>query len=107
MEEVRMRVGPLELIPERREVLLRGEPVEVNLAEWRLLRALAEVPTRVFTHRELLEDLAYGYPEGTFPANEDELEALADVLHDELGRDGDSFVEPVWGVGYRLVGKVA
>jgi DNA-binding response OmpR family regulator len=97
--ETRKRVGPLEIIPERREVLLRGEPVELSQKEYALLRALALEPTRVFTQEELLRDV-WGFRSLGSAMTVD---SHADRLHRKLSADGDRFVLNVWGVGYRLV----
>ena len=56
----RLRVGPLEVDPPSREVLLRGERVELSQKEYALLRALAGEPTRVLTKDELLRTV-WGY----------------------------------------------
>jgi DNA-binding response OmpR family regulator len=95
----RLRVGPLELDPPSREVLLRGERVELSQKEYALLRALAAEPTRVWTKEELLRTV-WGY---RAMGSTRTLDSHACRLRHKLGRQGDAFVVNVWGVGYRLV----
>src|SRR5689334_18963430 len=45
----RLRIGPLEIDPPSREVLLHGHRVELSQKEFALLRSLAAEPTRVWT----------------------------------------------------------
>jgi len=95
----RLRVGPLEVDPPSREVLLRGERVELSQKEYALLRALASEPTRVLTKDELLRTV-WGYRSAGSTRT---LDSHACRLRHKLGRTGDRFVVNVWGVGYRLV----
>ena len=98
-----LRVGELELDPLTREVRLRGEHLVLSQKEFALLRALCAEPTRVFTKEELLRDV-WGFRSlGTTRT----LDSHACRLRRKLGRDGDSFVVNVWGVGYRLLDPVA
>jgi DNA-binding response OmpR family regulator len=100
----RLRVGTLELDPPSREVLIRGEQVELSQKEFALLRALAAEPTRVFTKEELLRGV-WGFR--SLGATRT-LDSHACRLRAKLGRHGDRYVINVWGVGYRLVdGPVA
>jgi DNA-binding response OmpR family regulator len=56
----KLRIGPLEVDPLRRQVQLDGQPIHLSKKEFALLRALAEDPTRVFTREELLRGV-WGY----------------------------------------------
>jgi DNA-binding response OmpR family regulator len=95
----RLRVGPLEIDPPAREVLLRGRRIELSQKEFALLRSLAAEPTRVWTKTELLKHV-WGY---RALGSTRTLDSHACRLRQKLGRDGDRFVVNVWGVGYRLV----
>jgi DNA-binding response OmpR family regulator len=100
----RLRVGTLEIDPPSREVLVRGERVELSQKEFALLRTLAAEPTRVFTKEELLRNV-WGFR--SIGATRT-LDSHACRLRQKLGRHGDRYVVNVWGVGYRLVdGPVA
>ena len=100
----RVRVGPLEIVPDAREVRVSGHRVELSQKEYALLRALAAEPLRVFTKDELLRQV-WGYRATGATRT---LDSHACRLRQKLGVRGDGFVVNVWGVGYRLVdGPVA
>ncbi|HEY3019547.1 MAG TPA: response regulator transcription factor [Solirubrobacteraceae bacterium] len=95
----RLRVGPLEVDPQSRSVLLHGERVAVSQKEFALVRILASDPTRVFTKEELLRSV-WGFRSiGTTRT----LDSHACRLRAKLNARGERFVVNVWGVGYRLV----
>jgi DNA-binding response OmpR family regulator len=50
-----LRVGALELLPERVELRFQGQAVEVTLTEFRLLECLVRRPGIVFSRDRLLE----------------------------------------------------
>jgi DNA-binding response OmpR family regulator len=95
----RLRVGPLEIDPPSRDVLLRGRRIELSQKEFALLRSLATEPTRVWTKAELLKQV-WGFRS---IGSTRTLDSHACRLRQKLGRDGDRFVVNVWGVGYRLI----
>ncbi len=95
----KLRVGPLEVDPLRREVRLEGCPIHLAKKEFALLRALAEEPTRVFTREELLRGV-WGYK--ALGATRT-LDSHASRLRRKLAGAGYGFVVNVWGVGYRLI----
>jgi len=95
----RLRVGPLEIDPPSREVLLRGRRIVLSQKEFSLLRSLAAEPTRVWTKAELLKHV-WGY---RAIGSTRTLDSHACRLRQKLGGEGDRFVVNVWGVGYRLV----
>ena len=95
----RMRVGDLIVDSTAREVVLRGQRVEVSQKEFALLRALATQPTKVWTKEELLRSV-WGYQSMGATRT---LDSHACRLRQKLGFDGDRFVINVWGVGYRLI----
>lgn len=100
----RLRVGPLEIDPAARTVLLHSRPVALAQKEFALLRTLAGDPLRVFTKQELLR-IVWGF---RCESSTRTLDSHACRLRQKLARDGDPYVINVWGVGYRLVdGPVA
>jgi DNA-binding response OmpR family regulator len=100
----RLRVGPVEIDPPSRDVLLNGRRIDLSQKEYALLRLLATEPTRVFTKDELLRSVWGFRSRGTTRT----LDSHACRLRHKLATDGDRFVVNVWGVGYRLVdGPVA
>jgi len=56
----RIERGDLVIDDDRHEVLLGGEPVDLTLAEYRLLHALAANPGRVFTREQLIGRITAG-----------------------------------------------
>jgi DNA-binding response OmpR family regulator len=95
----RLRVGPLEVDPAARTVLLNGRRVSLSQKEFALLRTLAADPTRVFSKEELLRSL-WGFRANNSTRT---LDSHACRLRQKLARDGDRYLVNVWGVGYRLV----
>jgi DNA-binding response OmpR family regulator len=100
----RMRVGPLEIVPDAREVRVHGERVELSQKEYALLRALADDPLRVCTKDELLKSI-WGFQSRGRTRT---LDSHACRLRAKLGEHGGRWVVNVWGVGYKLLeGAVA
>jgi DNA-binding response OmpR family regulator len=93
-----IEVGSLRIEPRRREVTVRGRPVELRAREFDLLAALAREPGVVLTRDALLEDVW-----GTdFPGETRTVDVHVSEVRKKLGSDGPS-IESVRGVGYRLV----
>lgn len=87
--------GDLTLDPAAHEVTKAGVPVALVPREFALLRALIEMPTRVFTRPELEEKL-YGWGE---EVGSNALEVHVHSLRRKIGADE---IVTVRGVGYRL-----
>ena len=100
----RLRVGPLEIVPDAREVRVHGERVELSQKEYALLRALADDPLRVCTKEDLLRSI-WGFQSRGRTRT---LDSHACRLRAKLGAHGGRWVVNVWGVGYKLLdGAVA
>ena len=98
----RLVAGPLEVDVATRVVRVAGLPVSLSQKEYALLVRLAAEPRRVFTKEELLRDV-WGYQ---LKGRTRTLDSHASRLRRKL-RAADaatSYVENVWGVGYRLLG---
>jgi len=93
-----LRVGPLELRPERRAVRLDGETLELTAREYEVLSLLASAPGRIFTKGELARCCRPGAACGP-PGRA--LERSVSRLRRRLGRHAPMLVT-AWGVGYRL-----
>jgi two-component system response regulator QseB len=87
--------GDLTLDPAAHEVTKGGVPVALVPREFALLRALIEMPTRVFTRPELEEKL-YGWGE---EVGSNALEVHVHSLRRKIGAEE---IVTVRGVGYRL-----
>jgi DNA-binding response OmpR family regulator len=91
-------LGDLVVDSARREVSVRGRPVELRTKEFDLLLVLAENRGLVLSRDKLLE-LAWGYD---FAGQTRTVDVHVAHLRDKLA--GSSVqIETVWGVGYKLV----
>jgi DNA-binding response OmpR family regulator len=93
------RVGELVVDPARRRVWVEGRDVSLSNKEFTLLRVLASDPIRVFSKKELLEDV-WGY---RTPAQTRTLDSHASRLRRKLDPEHSRYVINCWGVGYRLI----
>jgi DNA-binding response OmpR family regulator len=94
--------GPIQIDLHTRVVRACGVPVALSQKEYGLLARLASEPARVFTKEELLRDV-WGYQAQVRTRT---LDSHASRLRRKL-RAADpetTFIENVWGVGYRLLG---
>lgn len=91
-----MEVGALRLDRARREVHVKGERIELTRVEFEFLSALAERPGEAMTRRSLAERALDPERDG----HERTLDVHVSRLRKKLG--SGTFVETVWGIGYRL-----
>jgi DNA-binding response OmpR family regulator len=94
--------GPIAIDARTRVVAVAGTPLPLSQKEYALLLRLAADPQRVFTKDELLRDV-WGYRSSsrtrTLDSHASRLRRKLRLLDPQT-----SFVENVWGVGYRLIG---
>jgi DNA-binding response OmpR family regulator len=95
-----IEVGELLIDDERKEVRLRGEPVELSPKEYELLRLLASRPGKVFSHREILEKIWAG---SEFASSED-VKKYIYLLRNKIEEDPEEprLILTVRGFGYKL-----
>jgi two-component system alkaline phosphatase synthesis response regulator PhoP len=94
--------GNLMLDVDRREVMLDGGSVELTATEFNLLKTMMENPGYAFTRSELIEQaLGYDY-EGSERTLDSHLRNLRRKVEPKEG--GHTYIQTVYGVGYRLVG---
>ena len=87
---------------DRREVMLKGQPVDLTSTEFNLLRTLMENPGFAFTRSELIEQaLGYEY-EGSERTLDSHMRNLRRKIEPVPGKT--TYIQTVYGVGYRLVG---
>jgi DNA-binding response OmpR family regulator len=98
-QEGPVRVGDLVIDPARRRVWVEGKDIALSNKEFTLLRVLASDPIRVFSKKELLEDV-WGY---RTEARTRTLDSHASRLRRKLDPENARYVINCWGVGYRLV----
>jgi DNA-binding response OmpR family regulator len=91
-----LEVGPLRIDLARREVKVDGKPVELTRVELDFLAALAKRPGVAITRAWLVEHVLDPDRDG----NERTLDVHVSRLRKKLGPG--TYVETVWGIGYRL-----
>jgi DNA-binding response OmpR family regulator len=99
-EAARWRVGDLELDAESHTVTVCGQRVDLTPSEFGILQTLIARPGRVFTRMELLDRLqgeAYAAYERTVDVHVKNLRAKI-----EPDPRQPTYVETVYGVGYRM-----
>lgn len=98
--ETEYRLGPLWMLPARREVKVDGASVQLTYKEFELLRLLLEAKGTVLTREVLMDrvwDLAAQRENRT-------LDVHIRTLRAKLG-EGGRMIETVRGVGYRIRGE--
>ncbi|MFQ5743868.1 MAG: response regulator [Acidobacteriota bacterium] len=95
--EGRIEQGPIVIDQSRHEVLLDGELVELTLAEFRLLRALAANPGRVLTRDQLISRITAG----GYQIAERNVDVHVAAVRRKMKKIADLIVT-VRGVGYKL-----
>lgn len=91
--------GDLRIDPNRREVLVNGEPVSLTAKEFNLLRLLAGNPGRAFS-RDYLLDRVWG---SDFAGFDRTIDTHIQRLRRKLGGAGTPAdrIVTLWGVGYK------
>lgn len=93
--EIERRFGRLQILPERRQVLLDGLPVHLTLREWAVIERLSRRP-EVTTSRAQLEDTLYGFGD---EVESNAIEVHVSRLRAKLGRES---ILTARGFGYRM-----
>jgi DNA-binding response OmpR family regulator len=103
-EEPVITVGELEMDLKRRNVLLRGRPVDLTAKEFDLLLYFARNQGRVFTRAQLL-DAIWGYShDGYEHTVNSHINRLRAKIEDNPARP--DYILTVWGVGYKFAETV-
>ena len=95
-QSTKLTCGPVELDLSRHEVQVRGKPVSLTLAEFRLLSTLVQKPGRVFTRDQLLEKITGGE---VFVIDRN-VDVHIRALRKKFEEDAD-FILTVRGIGYK------
>jgi two-component system alkaline phosphatase synthesis response regulator PhoP len=86
----------------RREVTIDGQPVDLTVTEFGILRTLMENPGYAFTRSELIEQsLGYNY-EGLERTLDSHIKNLRRKI--EPDPKEPDYIQTIYGIGYRLVG---
>jgi two-component system alkaline phosphatase synthesis response regulator PhoP len=97
--EAVIEAGPLSIFPERHEVTLGGDLVELTPTEFILLETMAAAPGRVFTREQLVRSLGPDY-EGLERTVDSHIKNLRASLEEDAR--APRFVLTVFGVGYKF-----
>jgi two-component system phosphate regulon response regulator PhoB len=92
-----VRIHDLLINPGRREVLLKGKPLEMTFSEFGILHLLASRPGWVMT-RDQIVDAVRGED---YPVTDRSVDVHIVNLRRKLGPKAD-YLETVRGVGYRF-----
>ncbi len=90
-------IGGITIHPGRREVQVKGEPVELTNLEFLVLYFLAKKPGWVFSRYQIVE----GVRGDNYPVTDRSVDVLIAGLRKKLG-DADNLIETIRGAGYRL-----
>lgn len=95
-----IQAGELVIDDERKEVVVRGQPVSVSPKEFELLRLLASKPGRVFSTEEILTAV---WPKRDAAAAED-VKKYVHMLRGKIERDptDPKIIQTARGFGYRF-----
>ena len=97
LPEESIQIRDLVVRPDRHEVTVGGELVDLTATEFRLLTLLAGRPGRVFTRQQIIESI-----HGKYAAVTDRsVDVQIVMLRRKLGQRGDD-IQTVRGVGYRF-----
>jgi two-component system alkaline phosphatase synthesis response regulator PhoP len=99
-----IQAGGLRLDVDRHEVTLDGVPIELTPTEFDLLKVMMDQQGRAFTRLELVEKgLGYSY-EGLERTIDSHIKNLRRKIEPNPGQP--TYIETVYGVGYRLKGDL-
>ncbi|MGQ9920212.1 MAG: response regulator [Desulfobacca sp.] len=96
-ESAPLTIHDLVIHPGRHEVLVKGEPVDLTVTEFRLLHMLARRPGWVFTRSQIVNSV-HG---DDYPVSDRSVDVQVVGLRKKLGSCGE-YIETVRGVGYRF-----
>jgi two-component system alkaline phosphatase synthesis response regulator PhoP len=96
-ESAPLTIHELVIHPGRHEVLVRNQPADLTVTEFRLLHMLARRPGWVFTRTQIVN----GVHGDDYPVSDRSVDVQVVGLRKKLGVSGD-YIETVRGVGYRF-----
>lgn len=100
-EKILIEAGPLHIDQSSKEVFLDGEQIELSPKEYELISFLASAPDRVFSNREILEQV---WSDG-FAATAKDVKQYIYLLRRKLENNPEQpeLIVTVRGFGYKLV----
>ena len=98
--EASVRIGAVEIQPEKRRATVRGEPIELTSTEYDLLYLLASNAGKPFTREELLDRVwEYRAPNYAHTVTS-HINRLRSKIEENPAEP--KYILTVWGVGYRF-----
>lgn len=95
-----LRIGPWELDRNARTFKIDGEEIDLTRTEFEILELLATNPQQVFSKQALYEHVWGEF----FDGQESTISAHVSNLRVKLKPSGtDSYIQTVWGIGFRFV----
>ncbi len=94
-----IRIGGLEIDPEKHIVSFNGIPLKLTPNEFKLLHLLANRPGQTLTREQLLDDL-HGVASSMDRSVDSHIKNLRKKLE---AASGDAMIETVYGIGYRFI----
>lgn len=85
--------------PDKREVLLKGQPLELTRKEFDLLFCLAKHPGQVLSREQIYN---YVWEEDSAFNIDDVVKAHIKAIRKKLAAADTQYIQNVWGVGYRF-----
>jgi two-component system phosphate regulon response regulator PhoB len=92
-----LKADELVIHPGRHEVLLKGQPIQLTVTEFRLLHLLVRKPGWVFTRSQIVNEI-HG---DDYPVSDRSIDVQIVSLRKKLGAFG-SHLETIRGIGYRF-----
>lgn len=100
-----LRIDELEIDTQRHEVRIEGQPIHLTPTEYALLQILAAHPEQAHRRETLMQSIWGGQVHVTTRTVDVHVSKLR---HKLCGSGTDtSFVETVWGIGYRLRRRIS
>ncbi|ABB14356.1 response regulator transcription factor [Carboxydothermus hydrogenoformans] len=99
-EEIVLTEGDLTLYPHKREVFLKGKPLDLTPTEFKLLEAFLKNPGKAYSRLELLE---YAIGEA-YEGYERTIDTHISNLRKKIEKDpaNPEYIQTVFGIGYKL-----
>lgn len=101
-EEGVLQVGPIRLTPEKYEVTIHGQPIQLTLTQFRLLLILSRRPGWVYSS----EQISHQLKQFSIGADSGSVKTHIYLLRKRLGQAG-RLIETVRGMGYRISSSVS
>ena len=99
-DETLLSYKALRLLPEARQVTVKGEPVDLTPHEFEILFLLLRFPDKVFSRETLYEKVW----NGGYYGEDNTVNVHVSNLRKKLGAKdpGEEYIKTVWGIGFKM-----